>query len=338
MFRLAAPQALYLFLLVPLLAVVYLAVWSWKKKQFAKFGNPDLLKQLTLGYSKRRPIVKFLLIEIILSLLILMLARPQLGTHHVEDEKMGIEVALMIDVSNSMYAQDVQPSRMDRTKLFLSTLIDALPNDKVSLGIFAGEAYPQLPITNDHISAKMFVETLSPGMVTSQGTNLASAIEFAQKSFSADSEVGKAIVIITDGEDHEEGAIEMAKQANEEGIQVYMIGVGTSQGTTIPMPDGGNLLDQNNRVVISSLNEDICKKVSENGGGHFFRLDETNRSQQLLLSELKKLTSTKGRSSFVEPNEQFMPIAVIVLFLLLVEFFMFETKNPIFRKNKSIRK
>lgn len=338
MFRFADSQALYLLVLVPLFALMYWGVWLWKKKQIIKFGNPELLKQLTQGYSKYRPLVKFVLIEVILTLMILMLARPQMGTRQVEDSDLGIEVALMVDVSNSMYAKDVNPSRMERTKLFLSTLIDKLPNDKISLGIFAGEAYPQMPITNDHISAKIFVETLSPGMVTSQGTNLSSAIELAQRSFTSDEEVGKAVVIITDGEDHEEGAIEMAKQAKNDGLQIYVIGVGTPEGTQISMPDGRNLLDQANREVISSLNEDICAKISENGGGQYFRLDETNNAQELLLNELSKLTATKGKGSFVEPNEQFMPVAVIVLLLLLVEFFLFETKSSVFGKFKSLKK
>lgn len=338
MFRFADSQALYLLVLVPLFALMYWGVCLWKKKQMIKLGNPKLLKQLTQGYSKYRPWVKFVLIEVILTLMILMLARPQMGTRQVEDSDLGIEVALMVDVSNSMYANDVNPSRMERTKLFLSTLIDKLPNDKISLGIFAGEAYPQMPITKDHILAKIFVETLSPGMVTSQGTNLSSAIELAQRSFTSDEEVGKAIVIITDGEDHEEGALEMAKQAKDDGMKIYVIGVGTPEGSQIPMPEGRNLLDQANREVISSLNENICTKVSENGGGQYFRLDETNNAQELLLNELSKLTATKGKGSFIEPNEQFMSIAVIVLLLLLVEFFLFETKSIVFGKIKSLKK
>lgn len=338
MFRFADPQALYLIVLVPLFALMYWGAWLWKKRQMIKYGNPELLKQLTQGYSKYKPLVKFVLIEVILTVLILMLARPQMGTRQSEDDDMGIEVALMVDVSNSMYAKDVNPSRMERTKLFLSTLIDKLPHDKISLGIFAGEAYPQMPITNDHISAKIFVETLSPGMVTSQGTNLSAAIELAQRSFTSDEEVGKAVVIVTDGEDHEEGALDVANIAKDSGLQIYVIGVGTPKGAPIPMPDGQNLLDQSNREVISSLNEEICAKVSENGGGRYFRLDETNHAQELLLNELSKLTATKGKGSFVEPNEQFMPLAVLALLLLLFEFFLVETQSSIFKKIKSLKK
>lgn len=338
MFRFADPQALYLLILIPILAGIYIYMLYWKKKQLSKFGNPTLLKQMTLGYSKYRPLVKFVFLEIILTLLIFMLARPQMGMKQVEDDKMGIEVALMIDVSNSMYAQDVQPNRMERTKFFLSTLVDALHNDKISLGIFAGEAYPQIPITNDHVSVKMFTETLTPGIVTSQGTNLAAAIEFVTRSFSADEEVGKAIVIVTDGEDHEMGVEEVAENARKSGINVHVVGVGTTQGSTIPMPNGRNLLDENNREVVTSLNEDVCKKIADIGGGQFYRLDATNNAQKHLLEELKKLKATKGKSKFSEPNEQFLPLAIVIMILLIVEFFIFEAKNPLLGKLKKLKK
>lgn len=334
MFRFANPEYLYLLFLVPLLAVVYAVVLRRARRKWLKFADKAFRSQLVPDFSSRRRLFKFILVEVALALIIVMLARPQKGLVETKDESAGIEAVFVLDVSNSMLAQDVQPDRLERSKLLVSTLIDRMKNDKVALAVFAGEAYPQLPITNDYVSAKMFLDNISPGMVTLQGTNLASAINLARISFTEQKKVGKAIVIITDGEDHEEGALKAAEEAAKEGKKVYVLGIGSTSGCKIPLESSGFLRDANGVEVTTRLNESLCKEVAQAGGGMYIHVDNSNAAQEQLQAQLNQLQKAEGTSSYSSYDEQFRAVAILAIVILLLELLVLECKNPLFKDIK----
>lgn len=334
MFRFANPEYLYLLFLVPLLAVVYAVVLRRARRKWLKFADKAFRSQLVPDFSSRRRLFKFILVEVALALIIVMLARPQKGLVESKDESAGIEAVFVLDVSNSMLAQDVQPDRLERAKLLVSTLIDRMKNDKVALAVFAGEAYPQLPITNDYVSAKMFLDNISPGMVTLQGTNLASAINLARISFTEQKKVGEAIVIITDGEDHEEGALKAAEEAAKEGKKVYVLGIGSTSGCKIPLESSGFLRDANGVEVTTRLNESLCKEVAQAGGGIYIHVDNSNAAQEQLQAQLNQLQKAEGTSSYSSYDEQFRAVAILAIVILLLELLVLECKNPLFKDIK----
>ena len=264
-------------------------------------------------------------------LLVVALARPQWGTKKENIKRNGIEVVFSLDVSNSMLANDVSPNRLERSKMLISSLVERMHNDKVGLNIFAGEAYPQLPITNDIVSVKMFLDAITTGMVTLQGTSVASAIELAKNSFTKNEKVGKAIIIVTDGEDHEEGALDAAKSASEAGMRVFILGVGSAEGSTIPTRNGF-LTDNEGRYVRTALNEVACREIAEAGQGIYIHVDNTQAAQQQLASEIEKMQKDDSESSFTVYNEQFVAVALIAFILLLVEFLLLDTVLPFYRK------
>ena len=272
-----------------------------------------------------------------LSALVLTLARPQLGLKQQTDTANGIEAVVMVDVSNSMMARDVQPTRLDRAKLLVATLVEKMKNDKIALGVFAGEAYPQMPITSDYASAKIFIDALSTNMVTMQGTNLAAAINLGCKSFTTKKDVGKALIIITDGEDHEEGAEEAAKAAAKAGVNVYVIGVGTSQGAEISTSEGV-LTDENGQPVHTALNEDMCRKVAQAGKGIYLHLDQSTSAQDELQGQIRQLKQSSSSMTYTARDEQFQIFAIIALLLLIIEVCITETSNNFFKRFKIFSK
>ena len=272
-----------------------------------------------------------------LSALVLALARPQLGLRQQTETANGIEAVVMVDVSNSMMARDIQPTRLDRAKLLVATLVEKMKNDKIALGVFAGEAYPQLPITSDYASAKIFIDALSTSMVTMQGTNLAAAIDLGCKSFTAKKDVGKALIIITDGEDHEEGAEEAAKAAAKAGVNVYVIGVGTTQGAEIPTSEGV-MTDENGQPVHTALNEDMCRKVAQAGKGIYLHLDQSTSAQDELQGQIRQLKQSSSSMTYTARDEQFQIFAIIALVLLIIEVCIAETTNNFFKRFKIFSK
>ena len=231
MFRFEDPTYLYLLILLPILIAIRMYGLRKRKKQLAKFGDPVLLKRLMPDVSVARREVKFWLMLTAIALLIVMLARPQMGTKINQEQRQGIEVIIALDISNSMKAEDVTPSRLDKSKMLVENLVDNFTNDKVGLTVFAGDAFVQLPITSDYVSAKMFLQNIDPSLIAAQGTNLAEAIELSSKSFTKQDKVGRAIIVITDGEDHEGGATEAAKEAKKNGMRVFVLGVGSPKGS-----------------------------------------------------------------------------------------------------------
>ena len=333
MFRFESPIYLYLLVLIPLLALIRYLSYRNQKKRLRKFGEPSLLKALMPDVSRFRPSVKFWILQGALALLIVMLARPQMGTKINHEKRVGIETIIAMDISNSMRAEDIVPSRLDRSKMMVENLVDHFTNDKIGLIVFAGDAFVQLPITSDYVSAKMFLSSIDPSMMASQGTDIARAIEMASHSFTQEEGIGKAIIVITDGEDHEGGAVEAAEAAKKNGMRVYVLGVGSTQGAPIPVPGTGNYMQDNTgNTVMSALNEDMCKQVAQAGGGAYIHVENNSAAQAQLDNELDKLakkeTSTAVYSEF---DEQFQAFGVLALLLLILEICIFDRRNPLLK-------
>lgn len=339
MFRFEDPSYLWLLLIVPLLTVIRLAIWRQRRSKLRLFGDPLLLKEMMTGVSAYRPTVKFWLLQAALALLILMLARPQMGSKISHEKRNGIETIIALDISNSMLCQDVAPTRLDKSKLLVENLVDKFTNDKIGLIVFAGDAFVQLPITSDYVSAKMFLQNIDPSLIATQGTDIAHAINLSINSFTQQENVGKAIIIITDGEDHEGGAIEAAKAAKKKGINVFILGVGTIAGAPIPDGNGGYMKDVSGQTVMTALNEQMCREIAQAGSGTYIHVDNTNDAQEKLNNELTKLQKGETESViYSEYDEQFQAFGILVMLLLIAEVCLLERKNPLFKNVKLFKR
>ena len=335
MFRFEDPAYLYLLVIVPILVLVRLWGIRKRKMQLKKFGDLTLLKGLMPDVSPVRRGVKFWLMIASVMLLIIMLARPQMGTKINQEQRKGIEVLIALDISNSMNAEDVEPSRLDKSKMLIENLVDNFTEDKVGLVVFAGDAFVQLPITSDYVSAKMFLQNIDPSLIAVQGTNLAEAINLSSKSFTKQDKVGRAIIVITDGEDHEGGAVEAAKKAKKEGMRVFVLGVGSTKGTLLPDGHGGYMKDNSGQEVMSALNEDMCKQVAEAGGGAYIHVENNNMAQKQLDNEIAKLQKGDIMSVvYSEYDEQFQAVGILLLLALIAETLILESRNPLFKRIK----
>ncbi len=332
MIRFEDPLYIWLLWLIPLLFLLRLVGWRRKRRKAKKFGDPSLLALLAPDVSKYRPTVKFWMLMAALAVLILMLARPQMGTKISHEKRNGIEAVICMDISNSMKAEDVAPSRLEKSKMLVENLVEHFTNDKVGLVVFAGDAFVQLPITSDYVSAKMFLQNTAPSLIGTQGTDIARAIQVAMRSFTQQDKVGRAIIVITDGEDHEGGAEKAAEEARKKGINVFILGVGDTKGAPIPDGRGGYMNDASGQVVMSALNESMCQQVAKAGSGTYIHVDNTSVAQDKLNDALAKLQ--KGETDSViysEYDEQFQAFGIIVLLLLVAEACILETRNPLTR-------
>jgi len=329
MFKFAQPDYLYLLILVPVLIGLFLYSNFRRKQNIKQFGNPELLAELMPNVSKFRPMVKFYLQLAAFIFIVVVLAQPQFGSREETTTRRGIEVMIALDVSNSMLAEDVRPNRLERSKQIMSQLIDNLGNDRVGLIVFAGDAFVQLPITVDHVSAKMFLSTINTGMIANQGTAIGAAIDLAIRSFGQASDIGRTIILITDAENHEDDAIGAARLAVENGITVNVIGVGTPQGAPIPIPGTMSFrTDRSGNVVVTHLNEEMGREIARAGQGIYIRADNTNMAMRAVANELETLSTAEITSRvFTEHDEQFQSFAFLVLFLLILDFFTFYRKN-----------
>ena len=343
MFRFEDPIYLYALALIPLLAILRFLLVRQQKKRLRKFGDRELVRQLTPDVSRFRPLVKYSLLLTALALLIVMIARPQFGTKINREKRTGIETIIALDVSNSMLAEDVAPSRLDRSKMMVENLVDNFTNDKIGLIVFAGDAFIQLPITSDYVSAKMFLSSISPSMIATQGTDIAKAISMASHSFTQQEGVGKAIIVITDGEDHEGGALEAAKEAKDKGMRVYILGVGSNKGAPIPTGNGDYMKDNTGQTVMTGLNEQMCREIAQAGGGAYIHVENNSNAQDQLDQELSKLAKKEIESTvYSDYDEQFQAVGIIVLLLLIIEICILDVKNPLlknvslFKRNKKV--
>ena len=330
MFRFANIEMLWWLIAIPVFVIAYIVMTKRKERQLKAFGDPELMAQLMPDASKNRPIWKFSLLLVALVLLIVAAARPQFGQKENTVKRQGIEVMVALDISNSMLAEDVAPNRLDRAKQMLSKMIDNMVDDKVGLVVFAGEAFTQLPITCDYVSAKMFLNTITPNLIQTQGTAIGTALQTAITSFgSPESEAGRAIILITDGENHEDDAIAAAKKAHELGIKVFVIGIGKPEGAPIPKPGTNDYFkDRQGQVVVSKLNEEMCQQIAQAGSGVYVRCDNTNTAMRALQQELDHIATSELESTvYADYNEQYQSFALIALFLLMIEFFIMSRKN-----------
>ena len=339
MFRFEDPTYLYLLAVIPVLAVIRWLMVRQQKKRLRRFGDPDLVKELMPDVSRFRPLVKFCLLLTALALLIVMLARPQFGTKISHEKRTGIETIIAMDISNSMLAEDVTPSRLDRAKMMVENLVDNFTNDKIGLIVFAGDAFIQLPITSDYVSAKMFLSSIDPSMIAVQGTDIAKAVSMASHSFTQEEGIGKAIIVITDGEDHEGGALEAAKEAKEKGHRVYVLGVGSTKGAPIPTGDGDYMKDNTGQTVMTGLNEEMCRQIAQAGGGAYIHVENNSSAQEKLDAELDKLAKKETETTiYSEFDEQFQAVGIIALLLLVLEAFILEIQNPLLRNVSLFRR
>ena len=339
MLRFEDPTYFWLLWILPVLVLIRFIGWRRRKAKLRKFGDPALLKDLMPNISSYRPTVKFALMLTALALLIFMVARPQMGSKISHDKRQGIETIICLDISNSMLAEDVAPSRLDKSKMLVENLVDQFTNDKIGLVVFAGDAFVQLPITSDYVSAKMFLQNINPSLIQSQGTNFAQAIDLATKSFTQQDNVGRAIIVITDGENHEPGATEAVRAAKQKGINVYILGVGNPQGAPIPMGNGSYLKDQSGQTVMTKLNEDMCRQLAQAGNGQYIHVDNTSDAEQTLNDDLTKLQ--KGETDAViysEYDEQFQSVGILVILFLIFEVCLLDVNNPLLRNIKFFKK
>ena len=317
MFRFEDPIYLWLLVLIPVLALIRFISYRNQKKRLRKFGEPALLKELMPDVSRFRPSVKFWILQGALALLVLMLARPQMGTKISQEKRVGIETIICMDISNSMLAEDIVPSRLDRSKMMIENLVDHFSNDKIGLIVFAGDAFVQLPITSDYVSAKMFLSSIDPSMIATQGTDIGRAIDMATHSFTPEEGIGRAIIVITDGENHEGGAVEAASAAKDAGMRVYVLGVGSSKGSPIPIP---------------GTNEQMCKELAQAGGGAYIHVENNSAAQDQLDNELDKLSKKETTATlYSEFDEQFQAFGLLALLLLVLEICILDRRNPLLK-------
>lgn len=336
MFRFANPDYLFLLAILPVLVIFYVYAIIRKKRAIKKLGNPLLMSQLMPDESFKRQHLKFWLLFAAITVVIFIVAGPQFGSKLESVKRNGVEIMVCLDVSNSMLAEDVSPNRLEKAKQILAKLTDGFKNDKVGLIVFAGDAYTQLPITSDYISARMFLSSINPSMVSTQGTSIGAAINLAMRSFTPNETSDKAIILITDGENHEDDAIGAAKQAAEKGVHVNIVGMGLPKGAPIPLDGANNYMkDKEGNVVITQLNETMCQEIAAAGKGLYVRADNTNTALRALEKEIDKLNKSELDSKvYSEYDEQFQMLTWMALLILVVEFFVLGRKNRIFRKVK----
>ncbi|MEZ5199691.1 MAG: VWA domain-containing protein [Bacteroidales bacterium] len=337
MFRFEHTDVLYALILIPVLIGLFIGVLYWKKRSLARYGDWGIIQRLMPGISKTRDKVKFIILMLAFAFLIFGLANPQIGSKLVEGERKGIDIFIALDVSNSMLAEDIKPNRLERAKQAISKLIDKLGNDRIGIIVFAGNAYMQLPITTDYGAAKMFLTTITTKAVPTQGTAIGEAIEMASKSFD-DVTHSRAIIVITDGENHEDDAMEAAKDATETGIQVYTIGMGLPDGAPIPEYNQygrqvGYKKDRQGNTVVTKLNESMLQQIASAGNGVYVRANNTESGLKTVFDEINKLEKTEFESKmFSDYEDRFQYFIAVSLILLIFELLIFERKNKLLSK------
>ncbi|MBQ6014735.1 MAG: VWA domain-containing protein [Bacteroidales bacterium] len=319
-------QYLFLLLLVPLMPLLYGLMRRLRKERIRRFGDEALVKQLMPSWSGSKGWVRLVLFDLAFAFFIIGLARPQIGAKLQERETKSAEIMICLDVSNSMLAKDYSPNRLERAKLAISRITDKLQDDRIGLIIFAGSSFVQLPITNDYVSAKMFLNSISTESVPVQGTAIGDAILTAARSFSAQSEKSRAIIVITDGENHEDDPVEAAKQAAELGIRIYTIGVGSLRGEPIPL-DGDLMKDKDGNIVVTHLDEETLQKIAAAGNGAYVHAGNEEFGLNPIINDLKRLEDETFNSMvFEEFDEQYMYFFAVALALLVIEMLIGERR------------
>ncbi len=329
MFRFANPEMLYLLALVPAAIVGYILAVISRRRALARFGNTATVRELTSGVSSARNHLKFTLFVMALTLVIFAAARPQFGSKLREEKSEGVEMMIAVDVSNSMLAEDFEPSRLERTKYAIDKLFEGLRQERVGVIIFAGEAKVQLPITSDYRMAQAFAKRISPDLIAEQGTSIGKALLTAMMSFAGESDRSRAIILITDGETHDANALDVAKQAAEQGVKIFTIGIGTPEGAPIRI-DGDFIRDEKGEMVVSKLNETMLEEIASTTDAAYVRASKQSIGLEEIVRKINELEKSEMTTlRFEEYNEQFHYLLWIALVLLLVEFLLLDRKNPL---------
>lgn len=315
----AAPHYLLLLLLIPFF-FLGMGLWLWgRRRRLRRFGDEALVNELMPSWSRGKLWVRTVLLSLAFFFFVIGLSRPQIGAKLKEHKIKGAVIMIVLDVSNSMLAQDYSPDRLERAKLAISRITDKLKDDRIGLIVFAGTSFVQLPITSDYVSAKMFLNSISTESIPIQGTAIGDAISTAVRGFSAQSEHSRAIIVITDGENHEDDAVAAAKQAAEAGIKVYTIGVGSADGQPIPM-NGELLKDKDGNIVVTRLDEETLRKVASAGDGAYVHAGNDEFGLTPIISDIRKMEDEEYNSVvFEEYNEQFMYFLGIALVFFVLE-------------------
>lgn len=309
-----------LLLLIPVFFVIQALVLKFRAKRIRRFGDQALVEKLMPSYSKAKVWLRLSLFAIAFLFFILGISRPQMGAILKEHKTRGAEVMVVLDVSNSMLAQDYSPNRLERAKLAISRMVDKLRDDRVGLIVFAGNSFVQLPITTDYVSAKMFLSSISTESVPIQGTAMGEAISTALRSFSAQSDKSRAIIVITDGENHEDDPVAAARQAAELGVRVFTIGVGSPQGTMIPMGDGQYLEDREGNPVVTRLDDKVLQDVAEAGKGLYVHAGNREFGLDPIIEEISRMDDEEYNSIvFEEYDELYMYFLAVAFFFLVLE-------------------
>lgn len=339
MFRFEHPAYLYALALLPFVALLFLVYWRWRKRTLGRLAGKPLIEQLMPGVSKYKHLVKTSLLMLALALLVVGWANPQWGNKREKVKRKSVDVFIALDISNSMYAEDIAPNRLERAKKFAENLVERLKGERIGLILFAGSAYLQMPVTTDYAAAQLFIRSASPDLAGTQGTAIGDAIDLARRAYDEENKAHKALIIITDGEDHDSDALAAASQARDENIIQFTVGVGTAEGSFIPMNIGGRedyKRDESGQPVRSRLNEEILEELAQTGGGTYFpisRGDEVADALQERINQMeKKELEVRSFTSF---NSYFQYFLAAGLFLLVIEFLISYRKEK-WLENKDI--
>ena len=338
MFRFAIISFLYLLALIPVFSVLLVLFLVWRKKALNRFGEFHLIHRLIPEFSTGRLIFKFVLLMIALAFLVLALADPQTGSKMEKYQRKGIDVMIALDVSNSMLAEDIRPSRLERAKQSISKLIDRLDGDRIGIIVFAGKAYNQLPITTDYGAAKMFLSAINTNIVPVQGTAIADAIDMATGAF-GQSTHNKAIIVISDGEDHQGDVLEKTEVAAKKGIVFYAVGMGIPEGGPIPIYNGdtrtGYKKDRDGSTIITRLDESLLQRIASVGKGMYVRANNSEEGWRKVFDDLNKIEKSELESrQFSDYEDRFQYFIGFSLLFLIFELFVFDKKNQWFSRFK----
>ncbi len=338
MFRFAHIEYLYGLIIIPILIMLFVIIRIQRKRALAQFGQKELIDQLMPNVSSNRPVIKFVLWMLALASIIFAVAQPQFGSKLKTEKRKGVELIIALDVSNSMMAEDIQPNRLERAKRAISRLVDNLDDDKIGLIVFAGDAYTQLPITTDFASAKLFLNSVSTNIVPRQGTAIGAALNLATSSFSPQFTGNKAIIVITDGENHEDDAIGAATAAAQQGIVIHTVGMGLPQGAPIPVYNNGQKdfrRDRNNEVVVTKLDEQMLQQIAAAGNGVYVRANNAQVGLNTLFGEINKMEGAEMESLiYAEYAEQYQWFIALALLFFLIDYLILERKNKYLKNIK----
>jgi Ca-activated chloride channel family protein len=327
------------FLLMPIMLLFFLLFLKWRRNALVLFGDNNVVIKLTETISIKKIVWKFIFQFLAFIFLILAIINPQIGTKLEEVKTKGSEIIICLDVSNSMLAQDLQPNRLEMAKRALSQLVDKLRGDKIGIIIFAGKAYTQLPITSDYAAAKMFLRTINTNLVATQGTAIGSAIETAVESFNFNNPSGKAIIIISDGENHEDDAISATQEATSKNIVVHTIGFGSPAGTPIPIyklgKQAGFRTDKEGNTIITKLNETMLQEIANAGNGTYIRANNSNAGLLNILEEIQKLEKSElGSTMYTDYEDRYQLFLAFAILFFTIELIITTRKNLKWNSNK----